>query len=84
MIETSKRLLKPLLKIQKKGATKMEGIVKAEQGVSILQETVQKDQDEFEARADCEEAKAERERISGQIAKLLRQGATLIGLEDID
>ena len=51
----------------------MQQSVKAERVVPILQETVQNDGDELkewlaEARADCEEARAKREWLSGQIA----------------
>ena len=62
--------------------SKMEARVEAvEHAMSLLQESVQKNRDEFkewiaEARADREKAKAERERLSGQIAELLRQGMT--------
>ena len=56
---------------------KMEARVEAmERALSSLQESVQKDRGEFkewlvEARADRKEAKAERERVSAQIAELL-------------
>ena len=67
--------------------SKMEARVEAvEHAMSLLQESVQKNHDEFkewiaEARADREKAKAERERLSGQIAELLRRGATSLPRE---
>ena len=58
--------------------SKMEARVEVgEKALDLLQESMQKDRSEIrewlaEVRADWEEAKAERKRLSSQIAKLLR------------